>query len=67
MGATSRVTVRRISGFSTDTNPTMVAVAAALAVWRGLGLSPLAEPLERLERVMLSSWQRSHNEIPVFA
>ena len=62
-----RVDVRRIDGLSTDTNPTIVGYAAALAVWRALGFEPSSEIIEKLESIVFSSWRRPHDEIPIFA
>jgi hypothetical protein len=63
---TARVVVQRISGLSTDTNPTVVAVAAAHAVWNGLGVSPPSAASAQLERMMFSSGLRPADEVPSF-
>ena len=60
------VVVRRISGTSSDTNPTVVAVAAAHAVWKSLGLSPPSGASALLDRMMMSSGQHPANEVPSF-
>jgi len=62
-----RVDVREIDGLTTDTNPTIVGYAAALAVWQALGFEPPSEVIEKLEAVVFSSWRRPHDEIPTFA
>jgi hypothetical protein len=62
----ARVTIRRISGLSTDTNPTVVGAAAALALWRAVGFTPPAHTVERLSAAALASWQRPLHEVPRF-
>jgi hypothetical protein len=61
-----RVNVSKIEGLTTDTNPTIVAYAAALAVWKALGFEPAKELVERLEELVFSSWKRPHDELPKF-
>jgi hypothetical protein len=53
----TRVLIDRISGLTTDTNPTIVGGAAALAVWKALAFSPPPDVLERLETVVFASWR----------
>lgn len=60
--AGARVTVERISGLLTDTNPTIVAAAAALAVWNAIGFQPPPPIFERLEAQVFASWQRPAGE-----
>jgi hypothetical protein len=62
----ARVTIGRISGLTTDTNPTVVGVAAALALWRAVGFSPSADVVARLDGAALTSWSRDPDEIPTF-
>jgi hypothetical protein len=62
-----RVVITKIEGLSgTDTNPTIVGAAAALAMWRALGFEPPSEVIERLEAVVFESWRRPLDEIPSF-
>jgi hypothetical protein len=62
---TARVRVTRISGLLTDTNPSIVAMAAALAVWRALSLQePPSWAVERLESVVFGSWQQGPDFVP---
>lgn len=61
-----RVKVTKIEGLSTDTNPTIVAYAAALAVWKALGFEPPKELVEKLEALVFTSWKRPYDEIPTF-
>ena len=61
-----RVNVSKIEGLTTDTNPTIVAYAAALAVWKALGFEPARKLVEQVEGLVFSSWKRPHNEIPKF-
>jgi hypothetical protein len=63
----ARVVVTRISGLTTDTNPSVVGAATALAVWRALCFEPPAEVIARLESIVFSSWERPPNEVPQFA
>jgi hypothetical protein len=60
------VTISRIVGISTDTNPTIVGAAAARAVWGALGFE--AGPVEtaRVDAIVFSSWQRAQEEPPSF-
>lgn len=62
----ARVRIGRVAGLTTDTNPTVVGVAAALALWRAVGFSPSADVVERLEAAAFSSWKRDPDEIPRF-
>lgn len=62
----ARVTIKRISGLTTDTNPTVVGAAAALALWRAVGFSPSRDVVERLEAAAFTSWRRPPDEIPRF-
>jgi hypothetical protein len=60
----AKVTVTRISGLGTDTNPTIVAMAAALAVWRALNVQPPSWAMESLESVVFGSWARGATAVP---
>ena len=62
----ARVVVRKITGLTTDTNPTIVGAAAAIATWNAIGYTPAQEVLERLEGSVFVSWSRGANAIPVF-
>lgn len=56
-GATlGAIFVDRIAGLSTDTNPTVVAVAAAHALWNALGFAPSDETSAFLEAKMREAW-----------
>lgn len=59
-----RVTIRRISGSSTDTNPTVVGAAAALALWRAVDFSPPTQMIEKLEAAVWGSWQFPAHHVP---
>jgi hypothetical protein len=61
-----RVTILRIAGLTTDTNPTIVGAAAAFALWQAVGFSPPAHVIERLEAAVFASWQRPHDLVPKF-
>lgn len=60
------VEVTRIIGLTTDTNPTIVGVAAALAVWQALGVDPPEIDLQRIEHLALTSWDRPADALPSF-
>jgi hypothetical protein len=60
----ARVEIVRISGLGTDTNPSIVAAAAARAVWESLDVVPPADAVARVESIALSSWTRELDEIP---
>lgn len=62
----ARVTIVRIAGLSTDTNPTVMGAAAALARWQAVGFSPSAHVIERLEAAVFASWQRPPDQVPKF-
>jgi hypothetical protein len=64
--ANCRVVVSKIEGLTTDTNPTIVAYAAAQAVWRSLDFVPAKDIIDRMEAIVFSSWERPHDEIPRF-
>ena len=61
------VTITRITGLSTDTNPTIVGAAAALATWNGLAFAPAPAEWARVESIVFGSWQRPQDEVPSFA
>lgn len=63
----SLVFILRINGLSTDTNPTIVGAAAMKAVWQALGYSPFSGEVERIEQIVLGSWQQPYDFIPDFA
>lgn len=61
------VTIVRILGMTTDTNPTIVAAAAADATWNALGFAPRASVRQRVESVVLRSWEGAVNSPLLFA
>ena len=63
----AHVFVTKIEGLTTDTNPTIVGAAAALATWAALKFDAPKDVLERLEAQACSSWQLPHDSIPKFA
>jgi hypothetical protein len=58
------ITITKIEGLTTDTNPSIVAVASAHAVWNALGHKPSDSALTRLEGVAFTSWSRDYSYIP---
>src|SRR5262249_48601975 len=65
--AATRVEVTRIVGMLTDTNPSVVGAAAALATWKGLAFEPPSEVIQALESVVFGSWERPYDAVPEFA
>ena len=59
------VDIIQIVGLITDTNPTIVAVAAIFAVWGGVGYQAPQPEIARLEGVALASWQHPYNFLPI--
>jgi hypothetical protein len=53
----ARVVVNLISGMITDTNPTIVAAAAALAVWKAFQFEPTSDTVELIEASVFRSWE----------
>jgi hypothetical protein len=62
----ARVTILRIAGLTTDTNPTVVGTAAAFALWQAVGFSPPAHVMDRLEAAVFASWNLSSDYVPRF-
>lgn len=60
----SRVTIVRIAGLTTDTNPTIVGAAAAFALWQAVGFSPPAQVIAHLEAAVFASWRLPHDHVP---
>lgn len=60
------VRITRIVGMTTDTNPTIIAAAAARAVWRAARFTAPPELLARLEARVLTSWGPDADAVPVF-
>ncbi len=60
------VRIIRIVGMTTDINPTIVAAAAARAVWLAAGFTPPPELLARVEVQVLASWDGDADALPVF-
>jgi hypothetical protein len=63
---TARVEVVKIVGMITDTNPSVVGAAAAIAIWKALEFEPPEEVISSMEAVVFGNWQRSHDEVPQF-
>lgn len=51
------VTVVRIEGDYTVTNPTIVGAAAMDGVWQSVGYKPSLAEVQRIEEIVFSSWQ----------
>lgn len=61
------VRVLQIEGMTTDTNPTIVGVAAAFAAWKSLNFEPSTEIVENVESQAFASWRLPHLAIPEFS
>ncbi len=64
---TANVVIRRITGMLTDTNPSIVAAAAANAIWDAVEFSPSSEAIACMESVVFQSWPRDHDYVPTVA
>ena len=62
--ANCAVEITEICGFSTDTNPSIVATACALAVWSALGVEAPPDARKLLDTVALTSWERAPDSLP---
>lgn len=60
------VMITKIEGLTTDTNPTVVAVAAMDAVWKGLDFTPPADIDTSVKAAALASWNQPYDAIPEF-
>ena len=61
------VQITKIEGLGTDTNPTIVGIAAAFATWQALDFSASKEVVEKIENQAFSSWSQLPHTIPKFA
>lgn len=61
------IIVTRILGRDgTDTNPTIVAAAAAYAVWNAIDFRPSKEEEHRLHEIVFDSWNQPLDDLPDF-
>ena len=51
------VTVISVEGDYTVTNPTIVGAAAIDGVWQSIGYTPMPDEVERIQKIVFSSWQ----------
>ena len=58
------VVIRRITGMVTDTNASVTAGAAALAVWNAFEFSPDQTVIATMESVIFRGWKRDNSDIP---
>lgn len=56
-GSHALVTIDCISGMRTDTNATAVAIAAARAVWDGVGYMPSEGMQQEMEASLIGAWE----------
>ncbi|MDF1741196.1 MAG: hypothetical protein P1U86_18690 [Verrucomicrobiales bacterium] len=66
IGRTARVRIERVTGMITDTNATCCAVAAARAVWNGLGYSAPDEIDDKLHASLVGSFDSPDEVAPIF-
>jgi len=57
-------TIRRITGFTADTNLTTIVVAAAHAFWKAAAFEPGTDTTETLQSKLLASLGRKWDELP---
>ena len=60
------ITITKIIGLSTDTNPTIVGVTAILAVWQAINFVVAKETIRKLEEYVFTSWNMAIAELPYF-
>jgi hypothetical protein len=60
------VRITRIVGICSDTNPTIVAAAAARAVWSAAGVTPDPAIVARVVAQLFVSWERDATALPEF-
>lgn len=60
------VTITEILGLTSDTNPTIVAAAAALGVWEAADFDPGSSLLEFVQHKALTSWDLPGDALPSF-
>ena len=56
--------VLRISGISSDTNPSIVAAASARAAWEAMAVEPPPDDLKQVDECAFSSWGRDAGWLP---
>jgi hypothetical protein len=61
----AKTVITHIEGLTTDTNPTIVSAAAALALWNALGINISEETEKNLEDYVLQSWSNDSFFVPV--
>jgi hypothetical protein len=61
------VTITRILGMTTETNPTVVGAAAVDAVWKALDYSPSLMEVHQVEQRVFASSQLAYDALPNFS
>lgn len=61
-----QVTVTKIEGLTTDTNPTIVGGAAIQAVWSAVDYQPAREQLEHIDQLVFQSFSHPADHLPMF-
>ena len=60
------ITIKKIIGLSTDTNPTIVGITAILAVWQAINFVVTSETITKIEEYVFTSWNMADNALPYF-
>jgi hypothetical protein len=61
-----QVTVTKIEGLSSDTNPTIVGGAAIQALWFAVEYAPSQEQMEHVDRLVFQSFSHPADHLPAF-
>ena len=61
----AKVVITHIEGLTTDTNPTIVAAAAARAIWNAFEIRIPENTEKNLEDYVLQSWSNNSSFVPV--
>jgi hypothetical protein len=61
-----QVTVTKIEGLSSDTNPTIVGDAAIQALWSAMQYTPSREQMERVDQLVFQSFSHPVDYLPEF-
>lgn len=60
------ITIMKIRGLSTDTNPTIVGMASILAIWQTVNFIPTTDTINTLEEQVFASWDKEFSVLPDF-
>lgn len=57
------ISIKKIEGLTSDTNPTLVSIATAYAIWNAIGYHVSDEVIKKLEEKALNSWKLPHDQV----